>query len=55
MVLAIIVMSVSVFSFGFDNSVFATIQAMDGMYYVKSAVTPSLTRSFSIRKAIRHI
>ncbi|KAJ5090801.1 hypothetical protein N7532_009485 [Penicillium argentinense] len=29
MVLAIIVMSVSVFSFGFDNSVFSTIQAMD--------------------------
>jgi amino acid permease len=31
LVLAIIVINISVFSFGFDQSVFSTIQAMDGM------------------------
>jgi SP family sugar:H+ symporter-like MFS transporter len=32
LVLAIIVISVSVFSYGFDTSVFSTIQAMDGKF-----------------------
>jgi hypothetical protein len=44
MVLAIFVMSVSVFSYGFDNSVFSTIQAMDGTF-TSSYPTTTFPRS----------
>lgn len=38
LLLAIIVINVSGFSFGFDQSVFSTIQAMDGKYIFKFKV-----------------
>lgn len=56
MVLAIFVMSVSVFSYGFDNSVFSTIQAMDGMVYdMTCSIHLYLTPPSSIRKAIWYL
>lgn len=48
LILAVIVINISVFSFGFDQSVFSTIQAMDGKYNFMLLCNCSNLRFYSL-------